>query len=140
MTTVVDGPPLEEIERLFKALADATRLRIVALLVDGEVCVCHLHETLRLPQPTVSRHLAYLRHRGLVETRREGLWVHYRLANLDDAVLRTLTSIVAHALGHVEVIRKDLERLRKRTGCCVPQADTDATHALECCGSQTAQH
>ena len=86
MTAAVSGPPLEDIERLFKALADATRLRILALLVDGEVCVCHLHETLRLPQPTVSRHLAYLRHSGLVQTRREGLWIHYRLATLGDAV------------------------------------------------------
>ena len=133
MTAAVSGPPLEDIERLFKALADATRLRILALLVDGEVCVCHLHETLRLPQPTVSRHLAYLRHSGLVQTRREGLWIHYRLATLGDAVLRTLTDIVAHALGHVDVIRKDRARLRKRTGCCVPQAD--ATPALECCGA-----
>src|SRR5919204_432990 len=97
---VRDRVDAQRIERLFRALSDATRLRILALLVDGEVCVCRLHETLRLPQPTVSRHLAYLRRSGLVETRRDGLWIHYRLATLDDTVLRTLTDIVKHTLSH----------------------------------------
>ena len=68
-------------ETLFKALADATRLRILGLLLTGEVCVCHIHESLKIPQPKASRHLAYLRRAGLVETRREGLWVHYRLGD-----------------------------------------------------------
>ena len=62
------------IETLLKALADATRLRILGLLLTGEICVCHIHESLRIPQPKTSRHLAYLRRAGLVETRREGLW------------------------------------------------------------------
>src|SRR5919198_6117161 len=106
---------LGRIERLFRALSDATRLRILALLVDGEVCVCRLHETLRLPQPTVSRHLAYLRRSGLVATRRDGLWIHYRLATLDDNVLRTLTDIVTHALGHVDVVVRDAARRSKAT-------------------------
>src|ERR1700716_4109411 len=95
---------LTHIEALFKALADATRLRILALLVGGEVCVCELHGALKLPQPTLSRHLAYLRRSGLVATRRQGLCVHYRLALLDDTVLRTLTDIVSHALTHVDAI------------------------------------
>ncbi len=69
---------LEDMEVLFKALADATRLRILGLLLTGEVCVCHIHESLKIPQPKASRHLAYLRRAGLVETRREGLWGHYR--------------------------------------------------------------
>jgi ArsR family transcriptional regulator len=118
-------------ETLFKALADATRLRILALLVGGEVCVCELHGALKLPQPTVSRHLAYLRRSGLVATRRQGLWVHYRLALLDDTVLRTLTDIVTHALTHVDAIAKDGDRLRKATGCCLKA--TDAPHGLACC-------
>src|SRR5262252_3479152 len=91
---------LTHVEALFKALGDATRLRILALLVGGEICVCDIHDALRLPQPTVSRHLAYLRREGLVETRREGLWIHYRLASPDDTVLRTLVDIATHALGH----------------------------------------
>ena len=123
---------LTDIEALFKALADATRLRILALLVGGEICVCEMHEALKLPQPTVSRHLAYLRRAGLVETRREGLWIHYRLASLDDMVLRTLTDIVKHALTHVDTIARDGERLRKATGCCLKS--TEAPRSLACCG------
>src|ERR1700716_1985131 len=72
--------PLTEMESVFKALADTTRLRILGLLLTGEVCVCHIHESLRIPQPKASRHLAYLRRSGLVATRRDGLWIHYRLA------------------------------------------------------------
>jgi len=128
MTTTLDS-----LETLFKALADATRLRILGLMVGGEICVCEIHEALRLPQPTVSRHLAYLRRAGLVDTRREVLWIHYRLARLDDTVLRTLTDIVTHALGHVHAIAKDAERLERQTGCCVKKAS--APDALACCAS-----
>ena len=107
-------------ESLFKALADATRLRILGLLTTGEVCVCHIHESLRIPQSKASRHLAYLRRVGLVETRRDGLWVHYRLAEAADPILGTIGQAVTHALGHVEEVRKDRDRLQKRTGCCAP--------------------
>ena len=67
--------PLDVSIELFKAFADPVRLRLLNLLAEGEVCVCHLHEALGLPQSTVSRHLAYLRKRGLVVGRKEGLWV-----------------------------------------------------------------
>src|SRR5882672_2680602 len=123
---------LIHIEALFKALADATRLRILALLVGGEICVCEIHAALKLPQPAVSRHLAYLRNAGLVDTRREGLWVHYRMAVLPDAVLETVHRTVTHALRHLEVVRKDVERLQKRTGCCLPSEDRSQPYA--CCG------
>jgi ArsR family transcriptional regulator len=73
---------LTGMETFFKALADATRLRILGLLMTGEVCVCHIHESLRIPQPKTSRHLAYLRHAGLVETRRDGLWIHCRMGRV----------------------------------------------------------
>ena len=65
--------PLVEMESLFKALADATRLRILGLFLTGEICVCDIHESLKIPQPKASRHLAYLRRSGLVETRRDGV-------------------------------------------------------------------
>ena len=81
---------LLEMETVFKALADSTRLRILGLLLTGEVCVCHIHDSLKISQPKASRHLAYLRRARLVETRRDGLWVHYRLAVLPDAVLETI--------------------------------------------------
>src|SRR5262245_66604578 len=71
---------IDRLEDAFKALADRTRLRILALLGNNEVCVCHLHDSLGVPQPTVSRHLAYLRRTGLVSARRDGVWMHYRVA------------------------------------------------------------
>src|SRR5881398_2710268 len=111
---------LNEMETLFRALADATRLRILGLLLTGEVCVCDIHECLKIPQSKASRHLAYLRRSGLVETRRSGLWIHYRLGQLADPVLATVVDAVRHALSHLDVVQKDAERLRKRNGCCVP--------------------
>ncbi len=81
---------LHDSARLFKAFADPVRLRLLNLLTDDrEVCVCHLHEALELPQPTVSRHLAYLRKSGLVVGRKEGLWVHYRLAKPGSSLHRS---------------------------------------------------
>jgi len=125
---------ISTIERLFQALGDATRLRILGLLSTGEVCVCHIHETLRVSQPKASRHLAYLRRAGLVETRRQGLWVYYRLAEARDPVEGTIRQAVTHALGHLEAVRRDAHRLQKKTGCCLPASDTVT---LECCAGGT---
>jgi ArsR family transcriptional regulator, arsenate/arsenite/antimonite-responsive transcriptional repressor len=122
---------LVEMETLFKALADATRLRILGLLLTGEVCVCDIHESLKIPQSKASRHLAYLRRTGLVETRREGLWIHYRLGQFSDPVLATISEAVRHALTHVDIVHRDAERLQKRNGCCVP-APGDAV-GMACC-------
>jgi len=110
-------------ERLFKALADATRLRILGLLLTGEVCVCDIHESLKIPQSKASRHLAYLRRSGLVETRRDGLWVHYRLGRLADPTMAAIVDAARHGLTHVDTVRRDTGRLQKRTGCCVPAPD-----------------
>jgi ArsR family transcriptional regulator, arsenate/arsenite/antimonite-responsive transcriptional repressor len=104
---------LASLETLFKALGDRTRLRILSLLQAGEICVCDIHGSLDLPQPTVSRHLAYLRNAGLVVGRKEGLWVHYRLAPLADPVMQTMMEAVKHALGHVDGNEKDRRRLLK---------------------------
>lgn len=111
---------LAAMEGVFKALADATRLRILGLLLTGEVCVCEIHESLRIPQSKASRHLAYLRRSGLVETRRDGLWIHYRLGLLPDPVLAAIVDAVRHALAHTGAVRRDAERLQKKTGCCLP--------------------
>ena len=127
---------LAEMEGLFKALADVTRLRILGLLLTGEVCVCDIHESLKIPQPKASRHLAYLRRSGLVETRREGLWIHYRLGSLGDPVMGAIVDAVRHALTHVESVQKDGERLQKRTGCCVPSPSDVA--GVSCCAPQTS--
>ncbi len=121
-------------EGLFKALADATRLRILGLLLTGEVCVCDIHGSLKIPQPKASRHLAYLRRAGLVDTRREGLWIHYRLGKLADPVLSAIVDAVRHALTHTETVHRDAERLQKRTGCGVPSPDDVA--GVSCCAPQ----
>ena len=121
---------LATLEEAFKALADPTRLRIVGLLAGGEICVCNIHECLDIPQPTASRHLAYLRKKGLVLTRRDGLWVHYKLAPLDEPVLRVLMSAVSHVLCHCDAVARDRQRLEIQTGCCAPAA---GSVRFECC-------
>jgi ArsR family transcriptional regulator len=113
---VEPAPKLKDAAALadvFRALSDETRLRILALLRDGEVCVCHIQGGLRLPQPTVSRHLAYLRKSGLVEARREGVWMHYRLAAPSSAVVREVVDAALHALTHSDITATDLTRMRK---------------------------
>ena len=110
---------LEPLEALLKALADRTRLRILGLLMGGEVCVCDIHETLGIPQARASRHLAYLRRAGLVATRRQGLWVQYRLAAPDDKVLRMILEAIGHGLGHLPDVERDRSRLERKTGCCI---------------------
>ena len=95
----------------FKGLADPTRLRIAILMLNSELCVCDLTEILALPQPSVSRHMANLKAAGLVEDRREGRWVHYRLAEVP--VLRELRSYL-ELLAAEEPYRGDRERLEIR--------------------------
>lgn len=102
-----------DLARVFRALADQTRLRILALLRDGEVCVCHIQGGLQLPQPTVSRHLAYLRRSGLVEARREGVWMHYRLAPAASPVIKAVLDSTLHALTHAATTARDISRLQK---------------------------
>jgi ArsR family transcriptional regulator, arsenate/arsenite/antimonite-responsive transcriptional repressor len=102
--------------RMFRALGDDVRLRIVALLAHGELCVCHLEEALDLTQPNASRHLGILRQAGLVARRRRDKWVYYRLApQADGDCRRHLRSLVA-AFAKKEVLRRDVERLLKSKG------------------------
>ena len=90
MTTEVAAATIEDLDLLFKGFADPTRIRILSLLAAGELCVCDIVDILQLPQPTVSRHLAYLRRMGLVEATREWKFAHYRLAEPGDAVHQSL--------------------------------------------------
>ena len=103
---------LEALTTVFAALADPTRLRMLALLRDGEVCVCHLHASLDVPQPTASRHLAYLRKAGLVDARRAGIWMHYRLTPQDNPVVSAVVAAAMHALSHTDASVKDERRLQ----------------------------
>jgi ArsR family transcriptional regulator len=105
---------------LYQALADPTRLRILALLAErgpaapgGEVCVCHIHGSLGLTQPTASRHLAYLRRAGLVSARRAGVWMHYRIERPVDRVLAGVFDAALHALGHADTTARDRARLAR---------------------------
>ena len=113
------GKQLNDLEGFFKALGDAIRLRILGLLLNGEVCVCHIHESLNVSQPKVSRHLAYLRDAGLVETRRDGVWIHYRLADLADPLRKTVAAAVHHMLSHVDGALSEEHRVLHRPGCPV---------------------
>ena len=103
---------LDKLTSLYAALADPTRLRILALL-NGEVCVCHIHDSLGVPQPTASRHLAYLRRAGLVAARRDGIWMHYRIVRPEDPVLAAVFDAALHALSHADQTGRDQVKLHK---------------------------
>jgi ArsR family transcriptional regulator len=126
---------LGAVDRLLKALADPTRLRIVGLLQDGEVCVCHLHDSLKISQPKTSRHLGYLRRAGVVTTEKRGLWVYYRLAPQGSAVAQALLDAARHCVAHASTARADAKRLEKQTGCCVNVAEAPG---LSCCTPSAA--
>ena len=106
---------------MFRAFADETRLRLLHLLKTGETCVGDIVDTLELPQPTVSRHLAHLRRAGLIEARREGVWRYYRLASADTALHEHLVACLDSCFEDVPVIREDVKRaaaVKARGGCC----------------------
>ena len=104
---------LHDSHRLFKAFADPTRLRMLHLLGDGELCVCHLMEVLQLPQSTVSRHLAYLRRVGLVDAREEGTWNHYQLTKPATKLHRALLHCMASCLGGIGQLEHDRKALKR---------------------------
>lgn len=98
---------------LFRAFADETRLRMLSLLLERELCVCELGSVLRVSQPNVSRHLGYLRRAGLVTMRQQGKWKYYAVANKTVGVHRALLNCVQDCLRGVDVLQKDLRQLRK---------------------------
>ena len=103
----------------FRALADYTRLRLLNLLTDGEVCVCFFVEVLRVNQPKISRHLAYLRRAGMVAARREGKWMHYRIVEPPDPHAARIFKEVRAWLKEDALMQRDRARLVKV--CCAPQ-------------------
>ncbi len=104
-------------ERLFRVLADRTRLRLLNLMNGQEICVCYLVEVLKTNQPKISRHLAYLRNSGIVEARREGRWMHYRMVTPQDAALTQILTQVLVRLGEDPTLRQDHARMVR--ACCV---------------------
>jgi ArsR family transcriptional regulator len=116
---MVSDPVLEQMESLFMAFADKTRLRLLNLMRDGEVCVCFFVEVLGESQPKISRHLAYLRNAGLVEARRDGKWAHYKIVEPDDpGATRVLNDVLAW-LGEQQDMKLDIERYANV--CCSPE-------------------
>ena len=110
---------------LFRAFADPTRLRVLSLLLEGEICVCDLCAVLKAPQPKVSRHLAYLRRARLVQVRQAGKWKYYALERKATGLPRTLLDCVRDCLRKVDVLEQDLKRLaevRRRSRCCEEKA------------------
>jgi len=107
------------LDLLFRALADPTRLRLLNLVADREICVCYFVEILRISQPKISRHLAYLRRAGMVAARREGKWMHYRLATPEDAGAAEILRETLRHLKRQPEMRKDIARLG--SACCAPR-------------------
>ena len=107
-----------DLPRLFAALADRTRLRLLNLMNGREVCVCYFVEILKQSQPKVSRHLAYLRRAGIVQARREGKWMHYSIERPSDAAAAAILDSTLHSFETDREMRADLAHLGR--ACCQP--------------------
>lgn len=114
MTATAGTPTIADLDAIFKGLADPTRIRILNLLAAGELCVCDVVYVLRLPQPTVSRHLAYLRRVGLVEATREARFAHYRLADADHAVHEELLALMLKRFRNVASLDRERRQAEAR--------------------------
>jgi ArsR family transcriptional regulator, arsenate/arsenite/antimonite-responsive transcriptional repressor len=107
---------LLESETFFMALADKTRLRLLNLIRDEEICVCFFVDVLGESQPKISRHLAYLRNAGIVEARRDGKWMHYRIIEPQNTMNAKILGDVLEGLKDQENMRSDYDKLI--SACC----------------------
>ena len=107
------------LERFFQALGDNTRLRLLNLMGDQELCVCYFVEILNQPQPKISRHLAYLRNAGIVAARRDGKWMHYRIVMPPNAGAAKVLREILEWLKEEKAMQADRARLSK--ACCAPE-------------------
>jgi ArsR family transcriptional regulator, arsenate/arsenite/antimonite-responsive transcriptional repressor len=105
---------------LFKALSDPIRMRLLNLIGEQEVCVCFFVEALDAPQPTISRHLAYLRRAGLVKARRDGKWMHYSVVMPKQKEVADVLNASLRAMKADAEFQRDRARLNK--ACCGPQS------------------
>lgn len=103
-----------QVHELFRSLSDPVRLRIAVMLTQGERCVCDIQKVLEIPQSTVSRHLGIMRSAGLLRDRREGKWVHYRLAEGDSPITQGLLGVL-RGLAGTEGYAGDVRRVEKIT-------------------------
>lgn len=104
---------MKHLEQYFKALADSNRLRILNLLVHGELCVCDIQYILQTAQPLISRHLAYLKNSGMVIDRREGYRIYYRLLEGRQTVNKQLFEFLRNAFKSEEQLQQDTRRLKE---------------------------
>lgn len=111
--TDLDVRPLS---KLFRALGDETRLRIVALLSHGELCVCHLEKALGLTQPNASRALGILKNAGILDSRRDGTWVYYKICEQQSERVATMLATLTRSFGAERALRTDHAKLRKSCG------------------------
>jgi ArsR family transcriptional regulator len=114
---------MKETVKLFKALSEEVRLRILGLLMHGELCVCDLMAVLDLPQSTISRHLSYLTNTGWLAGERRGVWMYYRLRDHDDDLQQDLLAVLNKHLRELSAVTRDHERLTqylkiKSTSAC----------------------
>jgi len=129
---------MKELEQYFKALGDTNRLRILNLLLHGELCVCDIQYVLEATQPNVSRHLSYLKNSGLVLDRRDGYRIFYRLADPKQGTKKRLFEFLQDAYKNEEQLQADKKRLKEaiETGSCTigewkPYSAIGGTKALQ---------
>lgn len=116
---MIEEKVFREMESFFMALADRTRLRLLNLMREDEVCVCFFAEILGDSQPKISRHLAYLRSADIVEARREGKWMHYSISKPKDEGRKKVLQSVMDWLDSKEDMQKDRENYKH--ACCSPE-------------------
>lgn len=109
-----DSVKLEQARVIFRALSDGTRLKIMNLLSEGELCVCDVMRVLKEPQSKVSRHLAYLRRAGLVKGRKEGLWMHYELSGEGAKIFPRTLQVLCDGTAGIEEFNNDLNDLNQQ--------------------------
>jgi ArsR family transcriptional regulator len=113
--------PKTKVDLMFKAFSDRTRLRILHLLGAGELCVCDLQRVIDVPQPKISRHLAYLRKAKLVTGRKDGLWMYYELAPATGTFHKKLLECLGCCFSDVPELARDAKKLGRPCGaekCC----------------------
>jgi ArsR family transcriptional regulator, arsenate/arsenite/antimonite-responsive transcriptional repressor len=116
---MVKTHPTFSLDVLFRALADPTRLRLLNLIGDREICVCYFVQILGISQPKISRHLAYLRRAGIVAARRDGKWMHYRLSMPKDEAAASILRETLKRLAVKPEMQRDIARLG--SACCKPE-------------------
>jgi ArsR family transcriptional regulator len=116
LTAATELEDVRPLTKVFRALGDETRVRIMALLVHGELCVCHVEQALGLSQPNCSRQLGILKSAGIVDSRRDGTWVYYRIADQEHDSVKNVLHVLAKTFGAERALRADHARLKKNCG------------------------